>query len=56
MYAERYTVGRLRTIVAMTTMSCILLACVTVNSIKMLTVAQKCFYCEFISPETIKRT
>jgi len=53
MYTEYKTVGRLRTIVATATMSCILLACVTVHNIKMLIVGQKYFYGEFISPGTI---
>jgi hypothetical protein len=43
MCVERNDVGRLRTIVAMETISCTLQACVTVNSIKLLTVVQKCF-------------
>jgi hypothetical protein len=40
--------GRLRTIVAIATMSCILLTCVTFHNIKMLIVGQKRFYGEFI--------
>jgi len=55
MYTKFKTVGRLSTIVAITTMSCILLACVTVHNIKMLIVGQKCFYGEYISSGTLKR-
>jgi hypothetical protein len=48
MYTKYNTVGRLRTIVAIAAMPCILLACVTVHNIKMLIVGQKNAFMENI--------